>query len=66
MWNLYSIRLKKCMEMGDIRWKKCNKSDLFAWKSVKLYALYLFLALVLTSQSSLNYTLSDIIAVVKQ
>lgn len=52
--------------MGDIRWKKCNKSDLFAWKSVKLYALYLFLALVLTSQSSLNYTLSDIIAVVKQ
>ena len=33
------IRLKKCRAMGDIRWKKCNESDLFAWKSVKLYAL---------------------------
>lgn len=52
--------------MGDIRWKKCNESDLFAWKSVKQYALYLFLALILMSQSSLDYTLSDIIAITKQ
>ncbi|KDS35982.1 hypothetical protein M090_0151 [Parabacteroides distasonis str. 3776 Po2 i] len=48
--------------MGDIRWKKCNRSDSFAWKSVKLYALYLFLALILTLQSSLNYTHTDIIS----
>ena len=52
--------------MGDIRWKKCSESDLFAWKSVKLYALYLFLALIITPQSSLYYTLSDIIAVAKR
>lgn len=52
--------------MGDIRWKKCNKSDLFAWKNVKLYALYLFLALILVSQSSLYYTHTDIILVAKQ
>lgn len=52
--------------MGDIRWKKCNESDLFAWKSVKPYALYLFLALILTPQSSLYYTHTDIISVAKQ
>lgn len=52
--------------MGDIRWKKCNESDLFAWKSVKLHALYLFLALILTPQSSLYYTHTDIISVAKQ
>ena len=48
--------------MGDIRWKKCNEADLFAWKNVKLYALYLFLALILVSQSSLYYTHTDIIS----
>ena len=52
--------------MGDIRWKKCNKSDLFAWKNAKLYALYLFLALILVSQSSLYYTHTDIILVAKR
>lgn len=53
---------KSVREWGDIRWKKCNRSDSFVWKSVKLYALYLFLALILTFQSSLNYTHTDIIS----
>lgn len=52
--------------MGGIRRKKCEEAELFVWKSVKLYALYLFLALILTLQFSLNYTLFDIIAVAKQ
>jgi len=47
--------LEKVQQIWIIRLEKC-----------RTIALYLFLALVLTSQSSLNYTLSDIIAVVKQ
>lgn len=42
------------------------KPSFSAWKSVKLYALYLFLALIIMPQSSLYYTLSDIIAVAKR
>lgn len=49
----------------SIRWKKCSETELFAWKSVRPYTLYLFLALILMPQSFLNYTLSDIITVVK-
>lgn len=47
----------------SIRWKKCGETELFAWKSVKPYTLHLFLALISTPKSFLNYTLSDIIAV---
>ena len=64
--NTHLIRLKKCRTIGNIRLEKCNKSVLFAQKSVKLYALYLFLALILMSQSSLDYTLSNIIAIINQ
>lgn len=58
VWKVFSFgrySLEKVQQIWIIRLEKC-----------RTIALYLFLALVLTSQSSLNYTLSDIIAVVKQ
>ena len=48
------IRLKKCREMGDIRLGKC-----------KNICVVLVLALILTTQAFLNYTLSNIIVLSK-
>ena len=60
--GIFTFRLFRVFDSLE----KCSETELFALKSVKPYTLYLFLALISTPQSFLNYTLSDIIAVVKQ
>lgn len=64
--NNIGKRLLRGGEMGDIRLKKCNESDLLVWESVKNTCVVLVFALILMTQFSLNYTLSDISAVAKQ